>query len=102
MTDNSRRGLYHKFIVSRTDGRDGNGDKHPDCRYFVLDLDHDDYALIALSAYADACEGTHPNLAFELQQTVASRLQHPADCFQDLMDADEGDRGLLDKEKSDG
>lgn len=51
-----RRGLYEKFTVRRTDGRDQSGEKHEGCRYFVLDLDHDPLAFPALKAYADAAE----------------------------------------------
>ena len=49
-------GLYRKFEVHRTDGRDAPGEKHAGCRYFVLDLEHDGLASTALTAYADAAE----------------------------------------------
>lgn len=45
-------GLYKKFNVSRTDGRERPGQKHFGCRYFVLDLDHDPHAPAAIRAYA--------------------------------------------------
>lgn len=44
------RGLYGKFLVQRTDG-DPTG-RHTDCRYFVLDPEHDAAAMTALIAYA--------------------------------------------------
>ena len=50
------RGLYGKFVVTRTDGRDAFGEKHDGCDYFVLDLTHDKHAIPAVLAYADACE----------------------------------------------
>lgn len=86
------RGLYRKFMVSRSDRRDAPGEKHHGCRHFVLDLDHDRYALAALGAYAEACKEEYPNFSFDLKQTLDSRLhplRHPADTFQDIMDVDE-------------
>ena len=49
-------GLYGKFEVTRTDGKDAPGEKHDGCQYFVLDVTHDPYAIPALRAYAYACE----------------------------------------------
>lgn len=46
------RGLYHKFIVERTDGTSAAGEKHEGCKYFVLDLDHDPIAMKVLRTYA--------------------------------------------------
>lgn len=69
--DNTRpaeaQGLFRKFEVRRTDGSSDPGGKHEHCEYFVLDVDHDPYAAAALSAYAKACEGTHPDLARDLR-----------------------------------
>lgn len=69
--DNSKpakqQGVFHKFNVARTDGSDAPGGKHHGCRYFVLDVDHDAHAAAALSAYARACESTHPALAADLR-----------------------------------
>jgi hypothetical protein len=69
MSDNTK-GLYKKFIVTRTDGASGPGMKHEDCSYFVLDLDHDPYAKAALTMYALACAETHPQLSKELLELV--------------------------------
>lgn len=66
------RGIYRKYIVERTDGSSGPGGKHEHCRYFVLDLAHDPFALPALRAYAKACEKTHPILATDLRLILAS------------------------------
>lgn len=62
------RGLYSKFHVTRHDP-DG---KHKDCFYFVLDVDHDELALDALAAYANAAElkGYKP-LASDLRGIIA-------------------------------
>lgn len=65
-----QRGLYDKFEVTRTDGRSAEGEKHHGCRYFVLDLDHDDASGPALRAYANAVRDTRPHLAFELDVLV--------------------------------
>lgn len=63
-----QQGLFRKFEVRRTDGSDRRGGKHYGCRYFVLDVDHDQYAQAALTAYAAACEATHPKLARDLRE----------------------------------
>lgn len=60
------RGLYQKFIVKRTDGRDAPGKKHDGCDYFVLDLTHDQLAVPALMAYRDACRKRYPALSVDL------------------------------------
>ena len=61
-------GIYRKFIVSRTDGSSHVGGKHETCAYFVLDWQHDPFAVPAARAYADACEATHPALAADLRR----------------------------------
>jgi hypothetical protein len=60
------RGLYGKFIVERTDGKSAPGEKHHDCEYFLLDLNHDKYAVPALRAYAEHCQAEYPALARDL------------------------------------
>lgn len=60
------RGLYGKFHVERTDGKSAPGEKHHDCEYFLLDLNHDKYAVPALRAYAEHCEAEYPQLARDL------------------------------------
>jgi hypothetical protein len=64
--NNKNRGIYNKFTVFRNDGRSNPGEKHDGCRYFVLDLNHDPYAITALRAYAEACADTFPTLARDL------------------------------------
>ena len=72
MTDpDNARGLYNKFDVTRTDGSSGPGGRHEDCEYFVLDLDHDEFAAAALQAYADACESRYPQLAADIRYKIA-------------------------------
>ncbi len=61
------KGLYDKFIVTRTDGKSEPGEKHGGCRYFVLDLDHDPHAAAAIDAYADSCDASYPLLARDLR-----------------------------------
>lgn len=60
--------MNRKFIVHRTDGRDAPGQPHEGCRYYVLDLDHDRFALEAIEAYALACREHYHMLSFDLQQ----------------------------------
>lgn len=47
-----QRGLYEKFIVTRN----RPSEKHKNCRYFVLDLDHDELSVPAIKAYAAAAQ----------------------------------------------
>lgn len=58
--------MFRKFEVTRTDGQSAPGQKHHNCKYFVLDLDHDPYAKAAMIAYATACMNTHPQLARDI------------------------------------
>ena len=62
----ARRGLYRKYYVERTDGSSETGERHERCRYFVLDLTHDQFAEAALHAYAEACRKEFPKLALDL------------------------------------
>lgn len=66
------RGIYHKFNVTRMDGKDAPGEKHHRCRYFVLDLDHDPHAAAALDAYAQACQMVYTALAGDLRAEAAA------------------------------
>lgn len=65
------KGLYHKFIVTRTDGSSRKGGKHEHCEYYVLDLNHDKHAIPALEAYAASCRAEYPQLADDLLDKVA-------------------------------
>lgn len=64
------RGLYEKFTVARTDGSSDVGGKHEGCRYFVLDLTHDPFALSAALTYAVKCARAYPALATDLVKLV--------------------------------
>lgn len=64
--NDSELGLYRKFEVKRTNGTDGPGQKHDGCRYFVLDLDHDEFSEPAIRAYMWACKDKFPALASDL------------------------------------
>jgi len=66
-------GIYEKFTVRRTDGNDNPGCKHENCQYFVLDIDHDEFALPALLAYAEACSSEYPFLSSDLKSLVKSK-----------------------------
>lgn len=65
-----KRGLYRKYDVKRTDGSSGPGGKHEHCAYFVLDLEHDPFAIPALRAYAEAARDT--GLADDVGRIVMS------------------------------
>jgi hypothetical protein len=74
MDIDAKRGLItRKYKIERTDGSTGEGGKHEQCDYFVLDLVHDRFARPALLAYADACEAEYPLLARDLR-TRASQI----------------------------
>lgn len=68
MTD----GLHRKYDVKRTDGSSASGGRHERCSYFVLDLEHDEFAVPALKAYAKACRKTHPDLAADIDTIIES------------------------------
>ncbi len=75
----SERGLYKKFEVTRTDGSSAPGEKHEGCDYFVLDIDHDPFALTALIAYAKAVKLAYPLLAADLEARIAKKQGYPTD-----------------------
>lgn len=75
--NDKERGVYRKFKVARTDGSHKKGGKHDGCAYFVLDLEHDQFALPALKAYAKACKKEFPELAKDLERIIATR---PCNC----------------------
>ena len=60
-------GLYKKFEVYRTDGRDQPGGDRAGARYIVLDLTYDKHSRAALLAYADAVAVDYPTLAVEMK-----------------------------------
>jgi len=62
-----RKGLYQKFIVTRSDGKSKTGEKHDNCEYFVLDLSHDKHSAAAIQAYIISCEKELPKLAHDLR-----------------------------------
>jgi len=62
MCDDNKRGLYQKYIVTKTDGRPVD----PNARYFVLRYDDDLAAQIALLAYAWAVFGRNRSLYVDL------------------------------------
>jgi hypothetical protein len=68
--DDTARGLYRKYNVTRVDGSSELGGKHEHCDYFVLDLVHDPYAMAALQAYAIACRRDYPDLSASLENRV--------------------------------
>jgi len=74
MDDKKTKGIYGKFMVKRTDGKDATGEKHENCDYFVLDLTHDPYALPALAAYATSCGHQYPELAKDLWAALPQPL----------------------------
>jgi hypothetical protein len=70
--------LYHKFNVTRADGRDQEGEKHHECKYFVLDVTHDPHALVAVTAYADNIAAMNPIFASILYDWIRRMEEHQA------------------------
>lgn len=81
-----KRGVYEKFRIERTDGKSAPGQKHHGCRYFVLDLDHDKFAIPALAAYAKACKEEYPLLAADVR--AMARASHPGAVLHEKIRAD--------------
>ena len=68
--DDYNLGLYRKFHVERTDGQSAPGKRHDNCQYFVLDVDHDQFAGAALRAYRDECAHEFPKLAADIDKLL--------------------------------
>jgi hypothetical protein len=71
--DQHQLGLYNKFNISRTDGKDAPGGKHEGDKYFVLNLTTDKHSIPALATYADACNDEYPVLAADLRAMIAKK-----------------------------
>lgn len=72
-------GVYRKFNVSRTDGRDQPGNDRHGAEYFVLDVTHDKFAKPALAAYAAACRNDYPALADDMVRRYGIAAQQQAE-----------------------
>ena len=72
-------GLYNKFKVVRTDGSSAQGGRHESCYYFVLDINHDPFARVALQAYLTACRYAYPALADDLAELITLNSLHAPD-----------------------
>ncbi|HMA19537.1 MAG TPA: hypothetical protein VKO87_01975, partial [Gemmatimonadaceae bacterium] len=70
------RGIYMKYLIERTDGSSAPGGKHERCEYFVLDWEHDKFAVPAARAYADACAREFPELARDLRAMANEHARH--------------------------
>lgn len=75
-------GVYRKFNVSRTDGRDQPGGDRHGAEYFVLDVTHDRFAKPALAAYAAACRDAYPALADDMVRRygITTAAQRECSC----------------------
>lgn len=74
--DQQAVGLYGKYHVSRTDGRDAPGQKHFGAQYFVLNMniDHDPHAAAGLLGYALSCQSDYPKLAEDLLRHISGQV----------------------------
>lgn len=80
------RGLYDKYNVTRTDGSSEPGGKHENCKYFVLDMDHDPIARFALTAYAMHAFHSYPILARDLVEVHSLIMPDQAPAWFDVLD----------------
>lgn len=64
-------GLYRKFEVHRTDGRDQPGGDRAGAEYIVLDLTYCPFARAAALVYADKMAVDYPQAAAELRAVIA-------------------------------
>lgn len=68
--EDRERGLYQKYEVTRLNDPEG---KHDECRYLVLDPQHDLLAYYALGAYAyQASLHGYPALSEDIQKWLDS------------------------------
>lgn len=81
------KGAYKKFTVKRTDERDGPGDEHKGCTYFVLDLMCDPHARAAMVAYATSCVETHPQLSKDIWDSLADNYLSLGGAFEQKIHA---------------
>lgn len=63
-------GLEPRYHVRKINDPTG---KHDECRFFVLDPQHDPHAIPALLAYAASCEADYPGLAAALRALTEKR-----------------------------
>ncbi|QOD84150.1 hypothetical protein [Chromobacterium haemolyticum] len=68
-------GLYHKFNVTRTDGRDQPGGDRHGAEYLALDLTYDPFAVPAALAYAAAAQAEFPHLAKDIEEKVFAPVE---------------------------
>jgi len=74
--DGTNKGIYEKYIVLRSNGSSGPGGKHEKCRYFVLDLIHDEFSRPAIDAYKASCREKFPELADDLGHIFCTGSPH--------------------------
>jgi hypothetical protein len=65
--------LYDKYEIRRKDGQHYLGGKHRGCQYFVIDLTHDEFAIPAIRAYANACVEKQPGLSADLKSWLTKK-----------------------------
>lgn len=76
-------GLEARYNVTKIDDPAG---KHNECRYFVLDPEHDYNAYVALGHYADTIEYTDPELFEDLVDWLTDITNNiDANAFADWM-----------------
>ena len=71
--------LFGKYKIEKTDGSQVD----PNAMYFVLRIDTDPHARVALRAYARSIRASDPEFANELDEWIESRpTQRPPDVGQ--------------------
>lgn len=61
-----QRGLYGKYEIRKTNGEELD----PKAVYFVLRIDTDPYARVALRTYIETCRAENPELAEDLDELM--------------------------------
>lgn len=61
--------LYDKYEIKKVDG-----ETNPNAQYFVLRIDTDRHARVALAAYAESIKGEDPEFSAELAHWLKEEL----------------------------
>jgi hypothetical protein len=72
------KGLYNKYIIFKSD----DSPIDPEAQYFVLRIDKDQAARVAVLAYADQIEDKNPVFASDIRKMVTSFENTCWDCDQ--------------------
>lgn len=79
--------IFGKYNISRADGRDAENEKHANCEYFVIDLNHDvTHGRAAILAYAHSIKLTDPALAHALEEQASKMYDTAKKIWEESQD----------------